>query len=57
MQMLGFEKEDLNTRKTRNQFRDSIDMKTSPTAVKSNTANLIKNLNTIEPEEVDDQLT
>ena len=51
MQMLGFEKEDLNTRKTRNQFRDSLDMKNSPTGAK---ANLLKNLNTIEPDEVDE---
>ena len=56
MQMLGFEKDDLNTRKRRDQFHESVDTKSSPKAANT-VVNVMKTLNTIEPEEVDEQLT
>jgi len=55
MQVLGFEKEDLNTRKRRDQFIVDTDTGTGSSPSTKAAVN-VKNLNTIETEEVDEAL-
>ena len=56
MRMLGYEKEDLNTKKRKDHFRETTDPNGSPQSPDKNKEAIVKSLNTIESEEVDDAI-
>ena len=57
MEMLGFEDDDLDTKKRRDYFRETVEVKQAPSPKAVNSVdNVVKSMSTIDPIDVDERI-